>query len=148
MHSEIRLFFYLQRKPSGIPRRSVLHYLGIIPLPSACRIAYFRDAANASAMPEGQEGVFCVNPYSQSYFRKVSLNSGVQFPESFRQAVSVQERLSSGRYAKPTGLRPKRCLSLSFFILLYRSGRRKAIRLMEKEKNQDRFYLDFLLHFG
>ena len=52
------------------------------------------------------------------------------------------------RYAKPTGLRPKRCLSLSFFILLYRSGRRKAIRLMEKEKNQDRFYLDFLLHFG
>jgi len=52
-------------------------------------------------MPEGQEGVFCVNPYSQSYFRKVSLNSGVQFPESFRQAVSVQERLSSADMQSP-----------------------------------------------
>jgi hypothetical protein len=32
VHSEIRLFFCLQRKPSGILRRSVLHLLGIIPL--------------------------------------------------------------------------------------------------------------------
>ena len=69
---------------------------------SACRIAYFRDAANTSAMPEGQEGIFCVNPYSQSYFRKVSLGTGVQFPEPFRQAVSVQEgRLSADMQSPP-----------------------------------------------
>ena len=68
---------------------------------SACRIAYFRDAANASAMPEGQEGVFCVDSYSQSYFRKVSLSTGVQFPEPFRQAVSVQEGRSSADMQSP-----------------------------------------------
>ena len=38
------------------------------------------------------------------------------------------------RYAKPIDLRPKRYLSLSFLILLYRSRQRKAIRLMEKEE--------------
>ena len=53
-------------------------------------------------MPEGQEGIFCVNPYSQSYFRKVSLGTGVQFPEPFRQAVSVQEgRLSADMQSPP-----------------------------------------------
>ena len=45
-------------------------------------------------MPEGQEGVFCVNPYSQSYFRKVSLNSGVQFPESFNADADPMLRIA------------------------------------------------------
>ena len=85
-------------------------------------------------MPEGQEGIFCVNPYSQSYFRKVSLNSGVQFPESFRQAVSVQERrLNSGCTIAPT-CNVLSADNTSFLILLYRSRQRKAIRLIEKEE--------------
>lgn len=125
VHSEIRLFFCLQRKPSGILRRSVLHLLGIHSVDSACRIAYFRDTANAPAMPKGQEGIFCVDSYSQSYFRKVSLNSGVQFPESFRQAVSVQERrLNSGCTIAPT-CNVLSADNTSFLILLYRAGREK-----------------------
>lgn len=85
-------------------------------------------------MPKGQEGIFCVDSYSQSYFRKVSLNSGVQFPESFRQAVSVQERrLNSGCTIAPT-CNVLSADNTSFLILLYRSRQRKAIRLIEKEE--------------
>ncbi len=110
MHSEIRLFFCLRRRcvpkgncrlPQVSPTEARRDSSENSPPSSrnhsvvcACRIADPRDAANIPNMSKVRTGIFCVNPYSQSYFRKVSLSTGVQFPEPFRQAVSVQERLS------------------------------------------------------
>ena len=69
------------------------------------------------------------NPISARFPLAPGYNSRAVPPSGIRSRRTIK-----CRYAKPIGLRPKRCLSLSFFILLYRSRQRKAIQLIEKEE--------------
>jgi len=92
-------------------------------------------------MPEGQEGIFCVDSYSQSYFRKVSLSTGAK-----RYPFKKDDQVPICKAHRPT---PETLLK---FILLNSTIPQQAEKSNtvdgKRRKNQERFYLDFLRHFG
>lgn len=129
MHSEIRLFFCLQRKPSGIRVKTPLHLLGIIPL---------------TLPAEYSASILIPNPISARFPLAPGYNSPSRSAK--RYPFKKDDQVPICKAHRPTSETLLKSILLNSTIPQQAEKSNTADE--KRRKNQERFYLDFLWHFG